>query len=493
MRSAGVLLPVTSLPSPCGVGTLGQAARDFIDFLQRAGQSYWQILPIGPTGFGDSPYQSFSSYAGNPYLIDLDELAAQGLLKEDEFRFIDWGGDPARVDYGLLYERRFEVLRRAVERLAGGLESEFAAFCELQASWLDDYSLFMAIKDSCGGLPWQQWPEALRRREPAALEQTRRELGGDIRFWRGAQFLFFRQWAALHAYANERGIKIIGDLPIYVAADSADAWADPEQFLLDGELRPTAVAGCPPDGFTADGQLWGNPLFNWEKMKEEGYSWWLRRIAYQFGIYDVLRIDHFRGFDEYYAIPYGDDTARNGEWRPGPGLDFFLTLEQKLGRLDIIAEDLGFLTPSVYKLLEQTGFPGMKVLQFAFDTRDTGSGYLPHCYGRHCVVYTGTHDNDTIEGWMKNAPAEFVARAADYLRLTPEEGYNWGMIRGAMSSVGDLAVILIQDMLGLGSEARINTPSTLGGNWLWRCGSGVLSDELARRLYHETELYGRLP
>ncbi|MGE4275592.1 MAG: 4-alpha-glucanotransferase [Lawsonibacter sp.] len=492
MRKAGVLMPIFSLPSPYGMGTLGAAAREFIDFLARSGQSCWQILPIGPTSFGDSPYQSFSTFAGNPYFIDLDELAAQGLLEPEEYRGLSWGEDPAAVDYESLFTARYPVLRLACTRLLRGTHPEVDRFCQAQGDWLEDYALFMAMKAAYGGAAWLEWPEGARLRREEELERARTELAGEIMFWKGVQYLFFRQWKALKQYANGKGISILGDLPIYVAVDSADAWANPDQFQLDRTGRPTEVAGCPPDCFCADGQLWGNPLFRWDRMEEDGYRWWLRRLAFQFQIYDTLRIDHFRGFDSYYAIPYGDATAQNGRWRPGPGIQFFRAVNKKLGRKDIIAEDLGFLTPSVHKLRKDTGYPGMKVLEFAFDSRDMGSDYLPHRYSPHCVVYTGTHDNDTIQGWMASAPRKDVAFAREYLRLTKREGYHWGMMRSAWASPADLAVIQMQDILDLGSEARINIPSTLGGNWTWRMLPGSCTPKLAKRLHREMKVYQRL-
>ncbi len=493
MRSAGILMPISSLPSPCGIGALGAAAREFVDFLAAGGQSCWQILPICPTSYGDSPYQSFSSYAGNPYFIDLDTLADQGLLQRSEYQELDWGDDPTRVDYALLYQRRYPVLRRAARRLLAAPPADFAPFLADNGVWLEDYALFMALKDKFGGVSWFQWPEELRRRDPAALKAAEQELSQDISFWKAVQYLFFAQWRSLKEYANQKGVSIIGDLPIYVAGDSADVWANPGQFQLDENLMPTEVSGCPPDGFAADGQLWGNPLFDWERMKRDGYQWWLRRIAFQLKIYDVLRIDHFRAFDAYYAIPYGDDTARNGRWRPGPGMDFFRAVNEKLGRQNIIAEDLGFLTDSVRELLRETGYPGMKVLELAFDSRDPAPGYLPHCYPTNCVAYPGTHDNDTIQGWLASAAPEDAAFAKAYLRLNKREGYHWGMMRTAWASPADLAVIQAQDLLGLGSEARMNTPSTLGGNWQWRALPGSFSPRLARRLRREMEVYQRLP
>ncbi len=493
MRKAGILMPISSLSSPWGIGTLGQAARDFADFLQAAGQSCWQILPVGPTSYGDSPYQSFSSFAGNPYFIDLDDLAAEGLLKAEEYQNLPWGNDPEQVDYSALYAFRFSVLRLACARLWARDGEDAAAFCRENGDWLEDYALFMALKGRYGGRAWQEWPRDLRLRDPAALEQARTALSREISFWKGVQVLFFRQWRALKEYANCRGISIIGDLPIYVAGDSTDVWANPEQFQLDKEGRPTQVAGCPPDGFSEDGQLWGNPLFDWGRMEKEGFRWWLRRASFQFQLFDALRLDHFRGFDSYYAIPYADKTARNGVWRPGPGIAFFQALKKTLGKREIIAEDLGFLTPSVRRLLRQTGYPGMKVLQFAFDSRDTGSDYLPHCYTPNCVVYTGTHDNDTIQGWMASAPRKDVSFAREYLRLNCREGYHWGMMRSAWASPADLAIMQAQDLLGLGSRARMNTPSTLGGNWVWRARPESFTPALARRLRREMKVYQRLP
>ena len=493
MRKAGILMPISALPSPYGVGTLGEAARTFLDFLVQAGQSCWQLLPVGPTSYGDSPYQSFSSFAGNPYFIDLDDLEAEGLLEKEEYENLNWGGDPASIDYGLLYENRYPVLRKACRRLVERQDEEFLAFCKQETFWLEDYALFMALKDKYEGKSWFQWPAEVRLREPAALNAARRELEEELTFWKAVQYLFYHQWEQLKKLANEKGITIIGDLPIYAAGDSADVWANPEQFQLDQDGLPVEVAGCPPDAFTEDGQLWGNPIFDWDKMKETGYRWWLQRIKAQYRICDTLRIDHFRGFDEYYAIPYGDKTARNGRWRPGPGLPFFRRVNEALDTPDIIAEDLGFLTPSVGQLLKDTGYPGMKILEFAFDNKDWGSCYLPHCYDPHCVVYAGTHDNDTIQGWMESAPDTTVAYAKEYLRLNEEEGYHWGMMRGAWASPADLAIMQLQDVLGLGGEARMNTPSTLGGNWCWRALPGVCTPELAEKLRNDMAVYQRLP
>ena len=449
--------------------------------------------PSAPPATGTPPYQSFSSFAGNPYFIDLDELERDGLLEKEEYAALNWGSDPASIDYGLLYQTRYPVLRKACKRLIQRQDQGFLSFCAAETFWLEDYALFMALKDKYNGNSWFQWPEDVRLRRPAALDAARRELAEEIAFWKAVQYLFYHQWEQIKELANEKGITIIGDLPIYAAGDSADVWANPEQFQLDEDGLPVEVAGCPPDAFTADGQLWGNPLFDWDKMKEDGYRWWLRRIKAQYRICDTLRIDHFRGFDEYYAIPYGEETARNGRWRPGPGLAFFRRVNEALDTPDIIAEDLGFLTPSVGQLLKDTGYPGMKILEFAFDDRENGSCYLPHCYDPHCVVYAGTHDNDTIQGWMKNAPADTAAYAKEYLRLSEEEGYHWGMMRGAWASPADLAVMQMQDILGLGGEARMNVPSTLGGNWCWRALPGVFTGELAEKLHHDMAVYQRLP
>lgn len=492
MRSAGVLLPVTALPGGYGIGTLGAAARQFLDFLQAGGQRVWQMLPLGPTGFGDSPYQCFSSFAGNPYLIDLDDLCRDGLLKREEYAPLDWGRDPGRVDYGLLYRQRFAVLAPATRRARERFPQEYAAYCKAQAAWLPDYALFMALKDYQNGVSWDRWPEPLRRRAPDALRRARGLLAPQIAFWQGVQFLFARQWSALRREAADRSIRLIGDLPIYTAYDSADVWAAPDLFQLGSDLRPTAVAGCPPDAFSPTGQLWGNPLYDWPRMARDHYAWWQRRLAHQFAWFDEVRLDHFRGFSAYYAIPAGDRDATGGTWQPGPGLAFFDAMRRALGPLPLIAEDLGLLTPDVYDLLEATGFPGMKILQFAFDDEAFQSDYLPHRYDRRCVVYTGTHDNDTTCGWLRTAPPETRARAAAYLRLHDPDGPVWGMLRSAWASVADLAIAPLQDLLALDSDARMNTPATLGGNWTWRCPAGALTPTLAARLRREMTIYGRL-
>lgn len=484
---------LSSLPSPHGVGTMGQSARDFVDFLVKAGQSYWQILPICPTSYGDSPYQSFSTFAGNPYFIDLDELEQAGLLEKTEYEGIDWESTPDRVCYGALYNKRYPVLHIAAERFLARPSEKFDKFCRDNADWLDDYALFMTLKSINDGAAWLDWELPLRNHETSALREVEAENARTISFWKVLQYFFFSQWNALRAYANERGIDIIGDLPFYVALDSVDVWAHPELFQLDEERRPTEVAGCPPDGFSATGQLWGNPLFDWDALAKEDYGWWVRRIGYLCKVYNVLRIDHFRGFDSYYAIPYGSEDASTGSWHTGPGIRLFRAMEESIGPQRIIAEDLGFLTESVRELLRESGFPGMKVLEFAFDRRDNNnSDYLPYNYTPHCVAYTGTHDNDTIQGWFMSADAEDTAYAKEYLHLGDAQNYHWDMMCALWSSVADFTIVQAQDLLGLGSESRMNTPSTLGSNWSWRALPDSFDDALAEKLRYYTKLYGRM-
>jgi len=490
MRTSGILMHISSLPSKYGIGTMGREAKRFVNFLVEAGQTYWQILPICPTSYGDSPYQSFSSFAGNPYFIDLEKLCQAGLLRDAECEAYDWGPKETEADFGILYENRYDLLKKAYARFAKKKPKSFEEFCENEKEWLEDYAIFMALKDVNGGAAWYQWEKELKFREEAAMKRVREQYKEEIEFYKMLQYLFFRQWRSLKAYAGKKGISIIGDVPIYVAGDSADVWANPGQFYLDENLDPIEVAGCPPDAFSEDGQLWGNPLFRWDYMKKDGYAWWTNRIRAMSKLYDVVRIDHFRGFDSYYAIPAGDDTARNGTWREGPGMDLFHAVEKKLGKLNIVVEDLGFLTQSVLKLVKDSGFPGMKVIQFAFDTREE-SDYLPHNYSSHSIVYTGTHDNDTIMGWMETAPKDSIKFAKKYFNLSRKEGYNWGMMRGAWASVSDLAVVPMQDLLGLGSKARMNTPSTLGGNWKWRARKSDINLKLARKVRKYMKLYGR--
>lgn len=491
MRKSGILMHISSLPSPYGIGTLGAEARTFVDFLSESGQHVWQILPVSPTGFGDSPYQSFSAFAGNPYFIDLDMLAKEGLLERESYVNLSWGDDPVRVDYGLLYKTRYPVLRKAAERLLSKGSEAFSAFCAENAFWLEDYALFMALKDAHGGAAWTAWEPPLRFREEAALKRARASLAEDVTFYKALQFFFYSQWRALHQYAAKKAVSIIGDIPIYVAPDSVDVWANPELFQLDGDLCPIEVSGCPPDGFSADGQLWGNPLYDWGTHKATGYTWWIARLRHAFAVYDVLRVDHFRGFDAYYAIPYGEKTARNGRWRAGPGYSLFAAVKLALGNKPIIAEDLGFLTDSVRKLLADCGYPGMKVLQFAFDSREE-SDYLPHNYSRNCVAYTGTHDNDTIIGWFQTAPRGDVDKAKDYMRLREGESGPRCMLQTLWGSVADLVIAQMQDLMELGSEGRMNTPGTAAGDWQWRMRPKTDLSEVSGWLRHVTALYGRL-
>ena len=499
MRAAGILLPVSSLPSLYGIGSFSQSAKDFVDLLERAGQTYWQILPLGPTGYGDSPYQAFSAFAGNPYFIDLDSLAEEGLLEKNEIREVDFGQDcPERVDYLKLYQNRFPLLRRACSRSHFEEEEAYRAFAKDNAFWLDDYVLFMGIKNSLDGKSWTEWPDAIRMHDPEAIAQIREQTEPEERFYRFLQYKFMQQWQELKRYANKKGIKIIGDIPIYVSPDSSDAWADYELFQFDEDHRPSSVAGCPPDAFSADGQLWGNPLYDWNHHEKTGYAWWKRRIAHCLKLYDVVRVDHFRGFDEYYSIPAGDPTAAYGHWEKGPGMKLFTALKEVPGMQSgaIIAEDLGFLTDTVIKLVQDTGFPGMKVIEFAFDSRDTGSGYLPHTYTPNCVVYTGTHDNQTLCSWYGELNGEDRKLADDYMgftgQTTPEER-NRAFIRLAFESVADTCVIPIQDYLCLDERARINHPSTLGKNWTWRLAEDQVSEELVSRIRRLTAITGRLP
>ena len=490
-RSCGILMPISSLPSPHGIGTLGAEARKFVDFLADAGQSWWQILPVGPTSYGDSPYQSFSAYAGNPYFVDLDLLCEDGLLTPAEVNSVNWGTDPAKVDYSAIYNSRFPLLHLAMERGWERDADKVAAFSEENASWLPDYALFMAVKRHFGMQSWTEWPdEDIRLRRPEAVARYQEELADDIRLFTYIQYLFFRQWEDLRSYAHEKGIGIIGDLPIYVAMDSADVWADPRAFQLDERNVPAEVAGVPPDYFTADGQLWGNPLYDWDAMKADGYTWWIRRIAGASRLYDILRIDHFRGLESYWAVPYGETTAKTGRWVKGPGMDLIGVLTERFPNIQFIAEDLGYLTPEVRQLLEDSGLPGMKVLEFAFDSREAAN-YLPHTYPRHCVCYAGTHDNATLMGWKDEAAPADIAMARQYLGLNDEEGFHWGVLRGGQSSVADLFVAQMQDYLGLGSEARMNTPGILGGNWQWRMLSGQITDALTARIAGMARLYGR--
>ena len=512
MRESGILMPVSSLPGPYGIGCFGAEALKFVDFLAAAGQHIWQLLPLSPTGYGDSPYQSCSAFAGNPYFIDLDALKADGLLTAAQLKAEPWGTDPLSVDYGTLYTSRYKVLRAAYaawrEKYAGRFgcahyyPDDYYAFTLTNESWLNDYAMYMALKTANGMKSWAEWPREYRLRDAGALAEFAAGQEEEIGFWKFLQYEFAVQWKKVKDYANEKGIKILGDIPIYVSADSVDAWVGGELFELDAQGGFARVAGCPPDYFSADGQLWGNPLYNWPYHKQTGYAWWVRRVRHALGIYDLLRIDHFRGFDTYWAIPAGSSTARTGKWENGPGMDLFRALEAALGKLPIIAEDLGDLVPSVRKLLADSTFPGMKVLQFAFGGGD--NEYLPHNHVKNSVVYPGTHDNTTLTDWWVNAaPAKEKANAAAYLHLTPckptakevaavrTDAARTALLRAALGSVADRAIIPMADWLGLCAEAHLNTPGKLGGNWAWRAAEGFDTAQLAGRIEAECAVYCR--
>lgn len=496
-RECGMLLPVSSIPSKYGIGAFSREAYEFVDQLKKAGQQYWQILPLEPTGYGDSPYQSFSAFAGNPYFIDLEQLMEEGLLTREECDQADFGDNPEEVNYDKLYQNRFPILRKAFERWKelqaplSGIRLQQLLEENLMENTIE-YCFYMAVKNSFGGKNWTEWDDDIRKRQPTAVRIYWERLSDEIMFYEFQQMQFEKQWFKLKKYANHAGIRIIGDIPIYVAFDGADSWSHPELFQFDKECKPTGVAGCPPDAFSATGQLWGNPLYRWDYHKKTGYEWWLKRMEYSYRLYDVVRVDHFRGFDEYYSIPYGDPTAEFGHWEKGPGLDLFNAMKKKFGDPDIIAEDLGFLTPSVYKLLEDSGFPGMKVLEFAFDGSEN-SDYLVHKYPENCVVYTGTHDNQTLQGWFGSLDDYSRRFAVNYMgcEWTPKEEIHWEVIRLALRSVARLAMVPMQDYLGLDDRARINEPSTFGKNWRWRMRSGAFTDELAERCRRMAKWYGR--
>lgn len=495
-RAAGILMPITSLPSRYGIGCFSKEAYDFIDWLKEAGQTFWQILPIHPTSYGDSPYQSFSTYAGNPYFIDLESLIEEGVLTREECDSMEWGDTPNDIDYEAIYNSRYVLLKKAYQRSGISQCADYQKFLQENLWWLADYALFMALKERFAGACWYEWPEDIRLRWGYSLDYYRKELYYEIEFQMYMQFKFFEQYRKLKRYANAQNIQIVGDIPIYVAMDSADTWAHPELFQLDVQNMPTAVAGCPPDGFSATGQLWGNPLYCWEHHKQTGYSWWLSRLHYVFNLYDITRIDHFRGFDEYYSIPYGAKSAVEGHWEKGPGLELFRTVEQHLGWHEVIAEDLGYVTDTVRQLVKDSGFPGMKVLEFAFDSRDSGSAndYLPHNYTENSVVYTGTHDNETLVGWFKAISKEEREMAREYLcdKYTPAKWLYKSFIALAMRSAAKYCIIPMQDYLGLDNEYRMNTPSTIGCNWRWRLVEGQLTEELKAEIKATVRRFGRL-
>lgn len=489
-RSSGILLHITSLPGEYGIGDLGDCAFRFVDFLEKAGQKNWQILPLGMTGYGASPYQCFSAFAGNPYLIALDDLIARGFLKKSDFKGLRLSEDPEEVDYDLIYTNKMKLLRISYERAKESLRPKLKKYYQNNKKELEDFFLYMSLREYHLGAPHAQWSEQYRKKDSPAVKTFAKRNSEEVYFWVYTQYLFSEQWAKLKAYANKKGIRIIGDMPIYVATDSSDVWANPHLFKLDADLRPRFVAGCPPDAFSEEGQLWGNPIYDWKVMEDNGYEWWVERIRYSFTQVDTLRIDHFRGFESFWQIKQGAKNAVKGKWVKGPGFKLFKKIGQELGDQDIIAEDLGFLTPQVEKLIEKTGYPGMKILQFAFSS-DEESDYLPHNFEQNSVVYTGTHDNNTLIGWLDSLSKEDLQFAAEYMRLSEEEGYDYGVIRTAWSSTAYLAIAPMQDFLRLGEAYRMNTPSTVGQNWKWRLKEEDLTEELAVRISELTKRYGR--
>lgn len=501
MRKSGILCPIFSLASKFGIGCFSREAYEFIDFLHESKQSYWQILPLGPTGYGDSPYQPFSAFAGNPYFISPETLIEEGLLTWEECNELSFGNDEERVDYGAMYENRTKLLKKAYHRFSekkGNETKEYLAFLSAQKYWLEDYCLFRAVKEAQDGASWLTWEEDLKKREPEALAKATKEHEKVIEFYKFLQFKFTEQWEKLRAYAKEKDVKIIGDIPFYVSLDSSDVWAHPEVFLMDDELLPTVVAGCPADAFSATGQLWGNPIYDWDKLKKNDYDWWMKRVERSYELFDVIRIDHFHGFAEYYAIPYGDETAENGEQCKGPGMDFFNVLKKAMGDyvteegFRIIAEDLGTVTKENQKLLADTGIPGMKILQYAFTSWD--SIYIPYKLYQNCVVYTGTHDNIPTRAFLDCINLGARDYIAKYMNSSNRDGgaLTWDMIRECFRSVSDLCIIPIQDYLCKGEESRINTPGGADNNWQWRLKPRFLSHELASAIRELTEIYGRV-
>lgn len=490
MRKSGILLAVSSLPDGYGIGDLGKGAYSFIDFLKKSGQYYWQILPINPTSFGNSPYQSFSAFAFNPYFIDLDGLVGCGLLTQNECREYFWGNDPKRVDYAAIYENRPKILKKAADRFDSKNEPNYVEFCRKNEFWLEDYAFFMALKEKYGMRPLSEFPLAVRVRDKATLTKLRKECSKRVDFHKITQFLFYRQWIKLKKYANHNGVHIIGDIPIYVSSDSADVWAHPELFCVGCDLVPQEVAGCPPDDFSPDGQLWGNPVYDWSVHKKDGYSWWISRLKQADELFDCVRIDHFRGFYSFYCIPHAAENARNGEWKKADGEDFISKVKSAMPRIKVIAEDLGFIDDEIKERMASSGFPGMRILQFAFSGEDNEN--LPHNYIKNSVVYTGTHDNDTVKGFIMSAEKKNVELAMDYFGADSVKQLTDAFIRGALSSVCDTAVIPMQDYLKQGSDSRMNIPSTVGDNWRYRIEHGDIDDNLINKLYRQTKLYSRL-
>ena len=493
-RQSGVLMHISSLPGKYGIGSFGQSAYDFVDFLVRTKQRYWQILPLGTTSYGDSPYQSFSAFAGNTYFIDFDILIEEGLLNEADVKGADFGDDPRKVDYAKIFDARRPIMEKAVARFLKADDlSDYESFVEQNAVWLEVFAEYMAIKEHFDNLAWTEWPdEAIRRRDAASLASYREKLADKLTYHRVTQYLFFKQWLRLKAYANEHHIEIVGDMPIYVAADSADVWAQPHFFKTDAVGKPTCVAGCPPDEFSETGQLWGNPIYDWEAMDKDGYAWWIERLRESFKIYDIVRIDHFRGFESYWEVPADSDTSATGKWVKGPDYKLFAAVKEALGDLNIIAEDLGFMTDEVIELRERTGFPGMKILQFAFNPDDESID-SPHLAPNNSVMYTGTHDNNTVLGWYKDEIDDATRQyMAQYTNRKEYETVPHAMLRTIFASVSFMAIATVQDLLELDSAARMNYPSTIGGNWTWRMTAEELNPIVEGELYSLTKTYRRM-
>ncbi len=495
MRSSGILYPIFSLPSRYGIGCISKEAYEFIDFLKEAGQTYWQILPVGPTGYGDSPYQPFSAFAGNPYFIDFEDLISQDLLKWHDVDSINWGDNVEDVDYGALYNNRYAVLRLAYDRFLEekkDQEKEFVNFVKKESYWLEDYALYMVIKELHKGKSWLDWEDEYRTRDKKTLNKVLKENEDELGFFYFVQYEFFTQWHKLHEYAKEKKIQIIGDMPFYLSLDSADVWAHSEVFLME-DGKPTHVAGCAPDAFSPTGQLWGNPVYDWKQLDKDHYKWWIQRIKKNYDYFDVIRVDHFHGFCDYYAIPYGDETAENGVSKEGPRMKFFDAVRKEIPDLRMIAEDLGTITKENVQFLKDSGLPGMKILEYAFTSYD--SLYLPFYYDKDCVVYTGTHDNATVREYLETLDEGQINYLRSYLNSmnTDYGALTWDFIREAYRSVADTCIIPIQDFLVKGKEARLNTPGTFGTNWRWRVVPNFLSSELAHSIKKLTETYGRLP
>ncbi len=491
MRKSGILMHISSLPSKYGIGKMGKSAYDFVDFLVSAGVKCWQILPLSPTSYGDSPYQSFSVYAGNPYFIDFETLKREGLIKKSDYEDIKWQDNDHQVNYSIIYNNCFKVLRQAYKTYKRDISKRYKTFVEKNSSWLDDYALFMALKFKNNGKPWYEWDKKLAMRDSNALKKASDELEKETEFFKFIQYKFFRQWSNLKKYANDKGVEIIGDMPIYVSYDSVEAWVSPELFQFDKHKKPKDVAGCPPDDFAVTGQLWGNPLYDWEYHKKTGYKWWIDRLRFSASIYDIVRIDHFRGFESYYAVPYGDETAENGEWRKGPGAELFKAAEKALGKLNIIAEDLGFITEDVYKMLADVGYPGMKILQFAFG-EDSANEHLPHNFtSSNCIAYTGTHDNETLKGWVSSQSSDTLKYCMAYLGVKKKKDIPKNIIKQTWASVAQTAIAQMQDFLNSDASARMNTPSTLGNNWQFRTSEDDFTDKLAKRILKLNKMYNR--